>query len=103
VGGAIVPHHGLQNFGVISLLFSNVRNVGATIGFDGDYNGSLNRLGAILRSSLNITYCTNEEMQYVDDNRHTLEAFLGKSLPFSEKGSILPVRACLEKVHLGIQ
>jgi len=34
---------------------------------------------------------------------HTFEALLGKFLPFSEKRSILPVRAELKKVSVSIQ
>jgi hypothetical protein len=69
-----------------------------TIRLQRDCDRSPNLPGAILPRHADVTYNTNEEMQCFDDMGHTFEAFLGKLLPFSEKRSILPVRARLKKV-----
>jgi hypothetical protein len=100
---AIVPQHYLANFGMVFIPVRDVRKLGVTIRLQRDYNGSLNLLGAIIPGHVDVTYKTNEAMLYFDDKGHTFEAFLGKLLPFSEKCSILPVWARLQKVELGAQ
>jgi hypothetical protein len=76
----------------------DVRKLGVTIRLQRDYNGSPNLLGSIITGHADVTYKTNEAMQYFNGKGHTFEAFLGKLLPFSEKRSVLPVRARLQKV-----
>ena len=55
VGETIVPQHSLQSLCMVSMKCGDDWNLGAPIRLDGDWNWSLDHLGAILLNGLNIT------------------------------------------------